>query len=94
MHQNATHLDDYEELVVKAVRAEAKAGLQPSSYIWETDPQFFWESRPAHTTAYKVKTQGRMNYGDKSRTKVPMFTPTSTWAQDSEPSNKSRKDKN
>ena len=33
MDQDATHLDDYEELVAKAVRAKAKAGLQPSSYI-------------------------------------------------------------
>ena len=35
--QDATHLDDYEELVAKPVRAEIKAGLQPSSYIRETD---------------------------------------------------------
>ena len=27
MDQDAIHLDDYEELVAKAVRAEAKAGL-------------------------------------------------------------------
>ena len=33
MDQDATHLDDYEELVAKAVRAEAKAGLRPSSYV-------------------------------------------------------------
>ena len=37
MDQDATHLDDYEELVAKAVRAEAKAGLRPSSYVRETD---------------------------------------------------------
>ena len=35
--QDATHLDNYEELVAKAVRTEAKAGLRPSSYIRETD---------------------------------------------------------
>ena len=39
MDQDATHLDDYEELVVKAVRVEAKAGLRPSSYMRETDIQ-------------------------------------------------------
>ena len=33
MDQDATHLDDYEELLVKAMRAEGKAGLQPSSYV-------------------------------------------------------------
>ena len=37
MDQDATHLDNYEELVAKAVRAEAKAGLQPSSYVREAD---------------------------------------------------------
>ena len=31
--QDATHLNDYEELIAKAVRAEAKAGLRPSSYV-------------------------------------------------------------
>ena len=35
--QDATHLDKYKELVVKMVRAEAKAGLQPNSYVQETD---------------------------------------------------------
>ena len=37
MDQNASHLDDYKELVAKVVRAEANAGLQPSSYIQETN---------------------------------------------------------
>ena len=37
MDQDTTHLDDYEELIAKAVRAEAKAGLQPSSYVREAD---------------------------------------------------------
>ena len=41
MDQDATHLDDYEELVVKAVRAEAKAGLQPSFFMREADLQVF-----------------------------------------------------
>ena len=35
--QDATYLDNYEELVAKAVRAAVKAGLQPSSYVWKTD---------------------------------------------------------
>ena len=39
MDQDATHLDNYEELVAKAVRAKAKAGLRPSFYIRETDIQ-------------------------------------------------------
>ena len=39
--QDATHLHDYKELVAKAVRAEAKVGLRPSSYVWQTDQQIF-----------------------------------------------------
>ena len=33
MDQDAFHLDVYEELVAKAVRAKVKAGLRPSSYV-------------------------------------------------------------
>ena len=54
MDKNAIHLDNYEELVMKAVRAKAKAGLQPSSYVRETDIQVFRGSQPAHATAHKV----------------------------------------
>ena len=39
MDQDAFHLDDYKELVAKAVKAEAKAGLQSSSYVQETNQQ-------------------------------------------------------
>ena len=54
MDWDNSHLDNYEDLVAKAVRAEAKAGLRPSSYIWETDQQVPQRNRPAHTTAHKV----------------------------------------
>ena len=37
MDQDAIHLDNYEELVIKATRAEAKAGLRLSFYVRETD---------------------------------------------------------
>ena len=37
MDQDASHLDNYEELVAKAVKAKAKAGLRPSSYVQQTD---------------------------------------------------------
>ena len=37
MDQNASYLDDYEELVAKAVSVEAKARLRPSFYVQETD---------------------------------------------------------
>ena len=34
---NATHLDDYVELIAKAIRAEAKAGLRRKFYVQKTD---------------------------------------------------------
>ena len=33
MDQDATHLDNYEEIIAKAVRAKTKVGLRPSSYV-------------------------------------------------------------
>ena len=92
INQEATHLDHYEELVVKAVRAEAKAGLRPSFYVRETDIQVCRRSRPAHTTTHKVQTQGATNCGDKSRGKGPASTPTFA-SPNLEPSNKAKKDK-
>ena len=93
MDQDATHLDDYEELVAKAVTAKVKAGLQPSSYIQETDIQILQRSRPAHATVQKVRTQRAMTCGDKSRDKSPASTPASASIQDPESSDKTRKDK-
>ena len=53
--QDATHSVDYKELIAKAVRAEAKAGLRPSSYMQETDIQILQRSWPAYITVYKVQ---------------------------------------
>ena len=92
MDQDAIHLDDYKELVAKAMRAEAKAGLRPSSYVWETDIQVFRGNRPAHTIAHNVQTQGAVSCGDESRGKGPASTPASTFTNP-ESSNKARKDK-
>ena len=95
--QDASHLDDYEELVAKAVRAEAKAGLRPSSYIRETDHQVPRGNRPAHTTAHKVQTQGAMkdHRGDDSKAKVSTSTQevTTQRTNDAEGSEKARKEK-
>ena len=76
MNQDATHLDNYKELVAKAVRAKTKAGLQPSSYVRETDLQVLWGSQPAYTTAHKVQTQETMkdHQWDKPRDKTPVST--------------------
>ena len=90
MDQDATHLDDYEELVAKAVRAEAKAGLQPSSYIRETDIQVLRGNRPAHTIVHKVWTQEAVSR--EARGKDPTSTLTSA-SNDLAPSDKARKNK-
>ena len=39
--QDAPHLDNYKELIAKAVRVEAQTDLLPSSYMRETDIQVF-----------------------------------------------------
>ena len=91
MDQDATHLDDYEELVAKAVTTKTKAGLQPSFYLQETDIQVLQRSRPAHITTYKVQTQGVMNHRHKSRGKGSTYTPASASTQDPEPSDKAKK---
>ena len=89
MDQNATHLNNYKELVAKAVRAEAKASLWSRSYIRETNQQVLWVNRPAHTTAHKVQTQEatKDHCGDESKAKA--FE--SAFTQDSKPSDKAKK---
>ena len=39
INQDTSHLDNYKELIAKTVRIEAKAGLQSSSYVQETNQQ-------------------------------------------------------
>ena len=92
--QDNSQLINYEELVAKAVKDEAKAGLRPSSYMRETDLSYLRGNRPAHTTTHKVQMQGAVNHGDDSKaSKGSTSTPVSTSTQDSEPSNKAKKDK-
>ena len=69
MNQDATHLDDYKELVAKAVRAKAKADLRPSSYMREANLQVLRGNRPTYTTTHKVQTQGvgKNHRGDDSK---------------------------
>lgn len=51
MEQRGCELDSWEELVEKAVDAEATASLQPASFIREMDQRCQQGNRPAHTTA-------------------------------------------
>ena len=97
MDQDAHLLDDYEELVAKAIRAKAKAGLRPSSYVRETDQQVSRGNRPAHTTAHKVQTQGAMknHCGNVSKAKGSTSTQevTTQRTNEAEGSEKARKEK-
>ena len=52
--QDATQLDDDEELVTTVLKAEAKTSLQPSFYVRETDFLVAQGSWLAHTTAHIV----------------------------------------
>ena len=52
--QDTFYLDNYEELVAKVMRAETKEGLQPSSYIQETNQQVPRKNQLAYITAHKV----------------------------------------
>ena len=76
--RDATYLDDYEELMSKAIRAEAKAGLRPSSYVRKTDQQVLQGNRPAHTTVHKVQTQGATKDHRKDEPKAKTSEPAST----------------
>ena len=93
--QDDSQLIDYEELVVKAVRAEAKAGLHPSFYVRETDLSCLQGNRPPHTTAHKVQTQGAVknHCRDDFKTSKGSTSSLAASTQDSELSNKGKKDK-
>lgn len=41
------------------VKAETKAALQLTSYIWEIDYRSLREARPVYVTTVKVETQGK-----------------------------------
>ena len=77
-----SQLIDYKELVAKAVRVEAKAGLRPCSYMRETDLSYLQGNWPAHTTAHKVQTQGAIKDhcgNDSKASKGSASTPTSAF---------------
>ena len=53
MEQRGWELDSWEQLIEKAIEAEAKAGLQPSFILREMDQRCPRGNRPAHTTVAK-----------------------------------------
>ena len=59
INQDATHLDNYEELVAKVVRAKTKADLQSSSYVRETDILILQKIDPLIPLPTRSKYRGR-----------------------------------
>lgn len=55
MEQRGRELDRWEELVEKAIDADAEAGLQPPSILPEMDHRCPRGNRPAHTTVAKAQ---------------------------------------
>lgn len=53
MEQRGRELDSWEQLIEKAIEAEAKAGLQHSFIFQEMDQHCPRGNRPAHTTVAK-----------------------------------------
>lgn len=57
MEQRGREIDSWEDLVEKAIDAEAKASLQPPSSIREMDQRCPRGNRLAHTTVAKSSTR-------------------------------------
>lgn len=51
--QYSCELDSFKKLIEKAVKAKAKATIQPGSYTCETNHRCFRGSCPAYTTKIK-----------------------------------------
>ena len=58
----------FEEMVQKAVNAEAKAGLRSSTIVQDSDVRCPRGHRPSHNTSSNMQTQGSK---DSSRSKEP-----------------------
>ena len=58
MEQQDRESMDFEEMVQRAVNAEAKAGLRSSTMVRESDAHCPKGHRPSHNTASKMQTQG------------------------------------
>ena len=58
MEQQDQESMDFEEMVQRAVNAEAKAGLRSSTMVRESDARCPRGHRPSHNTSSKVQTQG------------------------------------
>ena len=68
MEQQDRESMDFEEIVQRAVNAEAKTGLRSSTIVWNLDVRCPRGHCLSHNTSSKVQTQGSK---DSSRSKEP-----------------------
>ena len=57
MDEQGRELDSWKELIAKATRAEAKAGLQPSPTIRDMDQRCHRRNRPVHTKSSYTRNE-------------------------------------
>ena len=69
MEQQNWASTSFEEIIQKAVNAEAKAGLRSSTIVRDSDARYPRGHRPSHNTSSKVQTQGTT--AKKPRAKKP-----------------------
>ena len=89
MEQRGREKDSWEELVEKAIDAEAKASLQPPSFLREMDQRCPRGNRPAHITMAKSQASATWDPRDDPSEKTQTQA-SSTWDPWDEPSEKAQ----
>ena len=93
MEQQDRESIDFEEMVQRAVNAEAKAGLRSSTMVRDSDVRYPRGHRPSHNTSSKVQTQGsshkNLPRSEKPKPKDPKLAPSHDKA--AEPAKKKNK---
>ena len=92
MEQQDRESIDFEEMVQRAVNAEAKAGLRSSIMVRDSDIRCPKGHRLSNSTAAKVQTQETKDFHPEEP-KVKEVRPTPSRAKASEPSEQARKEK-
>ena len=103
MEQQDRESMDFEEMVQRAVNAEAKAGLRSSAMVRDSDIRCRRDHRPSNNTTSKVQTQGtsakeprpeesRSKETKPAKEKIPALPQTNA-AKSLEQGKKDRKDK-
>lgn len=89
-------LESFNQMVKKAVDAEAKATLRPQAINREMDQHCPRGSRPAHNTAAKANTQAQSvkdSRSEESKARGPKSLSTLQRLNNTEFSNKARREK-